>query len=183
MALEDGPTEQEVVIVPGPPGRVGRMGEDKYRERFVRWQSITITQLGYAVNLILGLSTAALGFSLTLLKDPSFAPQGLQKLFFDLSVSLLLASTGVGLWCVCNRLKDFRTTMRNTRVGDKLKRAHEPEAEIGRRLNKPRTEARKLGKCTWLLFKLQVWLFAFGVVMLSIAFAWIYSNKVWWAPA
>lgn len=38
---------------------------------FVRWQAITIAQLGYAVHLLLGFATAALGFCLVLLRDAS----------------------------------------------------------------------------------------------------------------
>src|SRR5690242_1675012 len=41
---------------------------------FVRWQKITIAQLGYAINLILGLGTATLGFSFVLLKGDELAP-------------------------------------------------------------------------------------------------------------
>jgi hypothetical protein len=36
---------------------------------FVRWQAITIAQLGFTSNLILTLAVAALGFALTLVKD------------------------------------------------------------------------------------------------------------------
>jgi hypothetical protein len=57
----------------------GRMSSNQYRERFIRWQSVTIIQLGYTVNLILGLATGSLGFSLTLLKDKHFTPQNWEK--------------------------------------------------------------------------------------------------------
>ena len=50
------------------------MSGNDYRKRFVRWQSITIEQLGYTVNLIPGLAVGSLGFSLTLLKDKDFLP-------------------------------------------------------------------------------------------------------------
>ena len=41
-------------------------------EKFVRWQGITIKQLTYAINLILGLSTASLGFAISLLLNDKF---------------------------------------------------------------------------------------------------------------
>lgn len=41
---------------------------------FVRWQAITLTQFGYAVNLILTFAAASLGFALTLVKNQHFAP-------------------------------------------------------------------------------------------------------------
>ncbi len=41
------------------------------RDRMVRWQKITIDQLGYVINLIITLSVALLGyfFSLTAVQD------------------------------------------------------------------------------------------------------------------
>ena len=79
-------------------------------ESFVRWQGISVTQLGYAVNLILGFATASLGFALTLLKDKDFTPQHCEKILFDSSLALLSLSIALGVWCVINRLRDFRKT-------------------------------------------------------------------------
>lgn len=41
------------------------------REPFVRWQGISTAQLGYTVNLILGLAVATLGFLVALLLQAS----------------------------------------------------------------------------------------------------------------
>lgn len=38
-------------------------------ERFQRWQKITIDQLGYALNLILTFTVAALGYWFVLLRE------------------------------------------------------------------------------------------------------------------
>src|SRR5437899_11385536 len=86
------------------------MAAKTHKESFVRWQGITITQLGYVLNLLLGFATASLGFSLTLLKDEHFAPQRCEKFFFDSSLGLLGCSVIVGILCVSNRLWDFRKT-------------------------------------------------------------------------
>ena len=77
---------------------------------FIRWQSITIAQLTYAVNLILGFSVAALAFQVATLLNENFKPVSWQKYTFLLSLVILLASVGFGLWCVINRLRDFRAT-------------------------------------------------------------------------
>jgi len=48
----------------------------------IRWQTITIQQLSYVVNLILALSVSTLGFSTSLLMDVKFIPTGWLKLLF-----------------------------------------------------------------------------------------------------
>ena len=80
----------------------------KNRESSVRWQGRTIEQLGYALNLILGLSVAAIGFEVSLLLSGGFEKAGSQSFLFVISMLSLLLSVVVGLWCVVNRLRDFR---------------------------------------------------------------------------
>ena len=82
----------------------------KSRESSIRWTGIVITQLGYAINLILAFATAALGFSLSLLRDKDFAPQPSARGLFYLTLVALLASIGIGIASVVNRLLDFRAT-------------------------------------------------------------------------
>jgi uncharacterized membrane protein YbhN (UPF0104 family) len=82
----------------------------KNRESSIRWQGRTIEQFGYALNLILGLSVAALGFELTLLLNKEFERTGWQNCLFIISILSLLLSIALGLWCVVNRLRDFRAT-------------------------------------------------------------------------
>src|SRR3989344_1899197 len=90
--------------------------EDK---SFVRWQGITISQLSYAVNLILGLAVAALGFVITLLLNKEFIPVSWMKCTFSVALLSLLASIGLGIWCVVNRLRDFRATKEVARKREK----------------------------------------------------------------
>ena len=82
----------------------------KNRESSIRWQGRAIEQFGYALNLILGLSVAALGFELTLLLNKEFERTGWQNCLFVVSILSLLLSIALGLWCVVNRLRDFRAT-------------------------------------------------------------------------
>lgn len=87
---------------------------------FVRWQSITITQLGYAVNLFLTFATASLGFALSLVKDSGFQPGCWGRCFFDFSLLAFAVSILLGSLCVLNRLKDFRLTKDIAKLGEKL---------------------------------------------------------------
>jgi hypothetical protein len=79
--------------------------------RFVRWQAIYREHFSYAVNLFLTYSVAAFGYGLNLIRDNSFAPLvGLSRCLFWLSLCLLWVSIVLGIWCVLNRLADFRGT-------------------------------------------------------------------------
>jgi hypothetical protein len=139
---------------------------------FTRWQSITITQLGYAINLILSLATGSLGFSLSLTSREALATSCPARRFLLLTVAALLTSVGLGIWCVLNRLHDFRETERIAR--DK-ERGNLTEREHNRR----KAEADKLGELTWFLFRLQMALFSSGVVTLVVTFALLYHSSLW----
>ena len=53
---------------------------------FVRWQAITVTQLTYTVNLLIGLAVAAVGFQVTLLLSCKLHLVTSQKGFLVLSL-------------------------------------------------------------------------------------------------
>ena len=140
-----------------------------HKESFVRWQGITITQLGYAVNLILGFATASLGFSLTLLKDKDFVLKGWGEALFLLSLLALLLSILFGIWCAINRLHDFRETTQIARDRERLDDTL---------LQQKRDDVDKLGERTWRLFKIQFWSFAAGLVALTVGFMMIYRDRL-----
>src|SRR5207245_2084623 len=121
-------------------------------DRFQRWQKIAIDQLGYAVNLILVLAIAALGYWFSLLRDGKFLPGSSSKCAMVLSLWALASSAICGLACVLNRLSDFRGTAR--RAGN------HPEAPT-------KDELRGLGRITWWLFYSQLATFAIGVAGLA----------------
>ncbi|SCX25175.1 hypothetical protein SAMN05216379_12619 [Nitrosomonas eutropha] len=144
--------------------------EDEPRGSFIRWQSITIAQLTYAVNLILGFSVATLAFQITLLLNNGFVPASWQKCSFTLSLVLLLVSVGLGLWCVINRLRDFRAT---TKVARKRKKgASEFELEPLRNFY------RALGRKTWGIFWWQVGTFGVGVLLTVISVGGSVASKL-----
>lgn len=133
----------------------------KNRESSIRWQGRTIEQFGYALNLILGLTVAALGFALSLLLDEEFERVGWQNCFLIISLLSLLLSIIVGLWCVVNRLLDFRATAETARNREDKASALE--------LQPMRTLTRTLGKRTWRLFQWQIAAFLIGILLLVFA--------------
>jgi len=131
---------------------------------FARWQSITIAQLTYSVNLILGLAVAALGFQVALLLNEKFLPLGWQKCAFGVSFVALLSSIGLGIWCVINRLRDFRATTKAAR----LREGGGSQDDI-----RPyRVLYEKLGEKTWWLFWWQIGTFGVGIVF-SVLAVWV----------
>ena len=150
----------------------------EHKESFVRWQSITITQLGYVINLVLTLATASLGFSLTLITNENFAPRYFAKLLFILSLILILLSIVFGIACVINRLSDFRKTTQIARDRERLRRDGVADREIDRQLAARRLTTKTLGKVTWRLFWFQIGAFAAGVSSLSIALMIHYSSRL-----
>jgi len=122
-------------------------------DAFVRWQSVTIAQLTQAVSVVLGFAVAALGFDVTLLISKDFSPTSWQKYAFSLGGFPLLASVGLGIWCIINRLRDFRATMKAAQEGSSTK------------ANEARALAARLGKHTWALFWWQIGTFGTGIAL------------------
>ena len=130
-------------------------------DSFIRWQDITIGQLTYAVNLILGLSVAALGFSVSLLLGDTFYPSGYAKCWLWASLMSLILAVGLGIYCVINRLCDFRVTMRIARLREKRK--------LQREIQRLRKLSTLLGKITWRIFLGQIFAFGLGIFLLVVS--------------
>lgn len=146
------------------------MSSDGPKGSFVRWQSVTIGQLTYAVNLILGFAVATLGFQITLLFNDKFHPLGWQKCTFLLSMLVLLSSICFGLWCVINRLRDFRATTKVARMRE--------GGSSDAKMQPYRDLYTKLGNCTWALFWLQIGTFGVGVLLTALALWGTISEKL-----
>jgi hypothetical protein len=135
--------------------------EKKNRESFIRWQGRTIEQFGYALNLILGLSVAALGYELSFLLNKEFDKNCLQIFCSLISLFFLFFSILFGLWCVVDRLRNFRVT---------AKVAYKREDGASKLDLQPlRALTEALGKRTWLLFQLHIWAFGIGILFLILA--------------
>ena len=133
-------------------------------DRSQRWHKIALDQLGYALNLILTLTVATLGYWFVLLKDRDFCPSSLAKCAMILSLLALGLSALGGFACVVNRLCDFRGTAQ--RAGGSLSEAPTKE------------KLRWLGRLTWWLFYFQLFAFIFGVALLAISLLQTYGGKL-----
>lgn len=131
------------------------------RESSNRWQGRTIQQFGYASNLILGLSVAAVGFELSLVLNRVFEISGWQSCFFAMSLVALVLSIGFGLFGVINRLRDFRATTKTARKYE--------DGATDLELQPLRILTDSLGRTTWLLFWWQIATFGFGIFLFVLA--------------
>jgi len=135
-------------------------------EKFVRWQGLTLSQLTQAISVVLGLAVAALGFDVTLLMNEKFVPIACQKWLFSTALLALLGSVVSGVWCVINRLLDFRNTMKVVRDSDSSEKFE------------ARVLAARLGQHTWSLFWWQIGTFGFGILCTVAVVADAYLSKL-----
>ncbi|GAB5605149.1 hypothetical protein [Sideroxyarcus sp. TK5] len=145
---------------------------------FVRWQAITISQLSYAINLILGFSVAALGFQLSLLQNSDFYLSSLGKCAYLISLTSLFFSTAFGVWVVINRLRDFRLTARTARKKEEMLREKKDRDEIDSVLGPYRIKSRERGEATWVLFWWQIGSFAVGIFFATLAVLAEFGEKL-----
>lgn len=137
---------------------------------FIRWQSITIAQLTYAVHLILSFSVAGVAFQVAVLLDNDFTPVSWHKCAFLASLLALLASAALGVWCVINRLHDFRVTTKVARMREQ--NTANCEMEFYRVLSE------KLGRTTWRIFFWEIGMFCAGIVLLILGISGPLSAKL-----
>ena len=126
-------------------------------ERFVRWQKISIDHLGFCSNLLLALAIGALSYSLTLTQDKTFIAARTARSYLGavlfIALGALSLSIALGLFCMLNRLRDFRGT---------TQRAKDALAAPSRE------ELNQMGKLTWILFYSQAWTFTAALAFLGI---------------
>ena len=130
---------------------------------FVRWQRITLAQLGIVNGTVLSLATAALGFGLT----QSSTVSGCKVCALRGGLVLLMVSVVFALWCALTRLSNFRKTEKTARLEEKP--CHDPRSEECREILALQEQTRKLGKRTWCLLRWQLGTFVGGAVLLMVA--------------
>ena len=123
--------------------------------RFVRWQRVAITQLGFLNNTVLALATASAGFALARPAPDS----GWKLCLLWLGLALLSLSIIVALACALNRLWDFRETAQIAKGT-----MSDSETAVARR------EVERLGNRTWTLLYCQLASFVVGVMSLALVF-------------
>lgn len=137
-------------------------------ESYLRWQDIRINQLGFANNLIIGLSVGLIGFSLNFIENQEVLSLA-QKSFFWLGCGLELISLLLGILLVWNRLEDFRLTA-------KIALIRESGNKEG--LEVMRTDSTKLGEKTWKYLNFQMIAFFVGFVCITILYILANSEKL-----
>jgi hypothetical protein len=145
---------------------------------YIRWQGITITQFGYAINLFLAFATASLGFALSLVKDKDFMSGSWAKCFLDLAVFVFLISLAAGGWCVIARLRDFRMTAQIARDREKWDPQKISKGALDCTLRPRRLETLRLDRTTWKLFYWQTSTLSLGILLLTIAFVVAYHTRL-----
>lgn len=143
---------------------------EDYKDRFKRWQQLTINQLSITNNLFLTFTTGFLAFCVT--RTGIILPTKCCVLLgFILGYSLLIAALISGTMLTMNRLKDFRKTKELIKLR-RQKHEEKNADEIENLKNKIiilESENIKIGVDTWKLFKWQVWTFISGcIVMLTM---------------
>jgi hypothetical protein len=155
--------------------------KQKAHEAFIRWQETTGKQLGHTINLILTLTTAALGFEVNLALVKNTSPPYLNPCAFFLSLLALTFSAAFGLAANYSRLWDFRWTTRAAR-GNEMHARQELNEDLTEK-QKTRAQDREkysnyaelVGKVTWWLVLLQFLAFLAGIATL----AWSVRHSYW----
>lgn len=141
------------------------MSQDSFRH----WQSKSIDQKQNTSSMLLGLSGAALGFSVSLLPESQTYIGCAASVFFHLCVAMHLASITCGVAFSINRVRDFDLTAQIAR-----KRELTPNQPS---LKKMRETVRHWGRISRRLYMWQAILFAVGALTF-VAFAAIRYNPV-----
>jgi hypothetical protein len=132
-------------------------------DRSQRWRKIAIDQFGYALNLLLTLTVAAVAYWFALLRDQAFLPSSTAKGWMIASLVALTFAALFGLVCVLNRLLDFRGTAQRA--------SEKPEAPT-------RDELRWRGRVTWALLYAELIGFSVGMVTIAIALLLTFGSKL-----
>ena len=125
-------------------------------ESYVRWQGRTIEQMGYAINTILIVTMASVGFSVSQLLRPDiyycascYIKNGVIVLFICIILIMLL---------ILNRLIDFRETA-------KIARKREKDKLDG--IEEKRLCVKLIGNITWCLLYTIIVLFLVGHALIA----------------
>lgn len=138
---------------------------------YTRWQGFRIGQLTVCISLLLTFSVAVLGFSASLLSQPtySFTNVVARTCFLGSAIAGII-SIAYGLSACLTRLQDFRVTAQVTRHREGPNRAQEVEEW--------REEYKRLGKSTWRRFKAQLRTFSLQIFLLLLSLGITYWPRL-----
>jgi hypothetical protein len=133
--------------------------KDSNRESYLRWQGLAITQLGYTINLLLTLGSAALAFEAKILVESGQHLADGAFCFFHLALPCFALSIVTALAANVTRAMDFRNTRCAARERMKDGKDHDEFHE----------KAESFGQWTWRFFYLQILTFAVGAVSFTLS--------------
>ena len=138
-------------------------------ESFVRWQGRSLEQLGIAINLLLSLCLATIGFTISKLldKDFIFLNHFTRKIILLGSFNILLTILLV-LFLIYNRLHSFKKT---TQIARKRETNNLSNIDI------LREKVKKADKLTWLFFNISLVSFALGEILVFVGFIFQIINR------
>jgi hypothetical protein len=138
--------------------------DDEFTDRYIRWQSIRIEQMGFINNLVIGLASGILLWQGQILLTASIDVQ--IRIQFMTGAALFLASVIFGCILAYNRLLDFRLTAKIVRSLDKFPPSNN---DAKQKRTKWRATTKNLGILTWILLPVQLITFLAGLTFLAIA--------------
>lgn len=151
-------------------GDILRINMDEDDNRFVRWQQLSISEMGKTVSLFLGISFATIGFVVSQITSADFSFRNYwDSFFFSFGSVVLFVHIVVSLVLTLNRLKDFKLTAKIAKASEK--------GCSGSIITYLREESKKLGDKTWCLFNSSLWLFGIAELLIIIGFIIQISNK------
>lgn len=133
---------------------------EQKNESFTRWQGRTLEALGSAINVLLSLCLATIGFNVSKLLDRDFF-NCRAKLLTIIGSGILLIATATLLILMYNRLHAFRGTA-------KIARKRETNKTEG--IDSSREKVRKKDNCTWNLFNISIITFSLGELFVIFGF-------------
>jgi hypothetical protein len=146
---------------------------EENHDAFVRWQRVTLTQLGHTVNIVFTLSVASLGFAVNLFVNKKISAVSSSHYWFLLSVVLLCVASVTGLLVNIFRLCDFRFTAQAAR-GREMRRREDARQLLtatqrlqAQKVNSRRAWATRMGQLTWWSLYFQWSTFLAGICLLA----------------
>ena len=139
-------------------------------DSYIRWQSISIKQLGFTTNLIFTITVVLIGFSFTTVINPNFVLTCGEKSFFTTGFIILILCFISGIVINLTRLFDYRLTARTARKREKNQDNNE--------IQELRARTKNLSKASWIIFYIQLISFGLGSLLIIFSLIHHYSDKL-----
>ena len=139
-------------------------------ESQIRWDRERRGQLGGAITLLFGLSSASLAFCGSLLTDSAVTLGGYRTFAFLVAVGFFVIALLSSVAVTVTRLQDARDTATIVRKRDDDVAAAE--------IQSLRDTTRKVGWWTWRIFYLQLFSFLLGAISLLIVLWQVFHSKL-----